>query len=111
MGESNIGENLSKDLEEIGFTQKWMRTFDKSVLDDKMIVSGGEAQRIALLRCLYSPQKKIFLLDEPTSALDPKFEDRVASLIEAVARRGNFVIVVSHTELKIDKNYLREIYI
>ena len=111
MGKSNIDEHLSEDLEKMGFTQKWMKIFDKSILEDKIIVSGGEAQRISLLRCLYNPQKKIFLLDEPTSALDPKFEDRVASLIEATARKGNFVIVVSHTELKIDKNYLRETYI
>ena len=111
MGKNDGDELLSQDLEEIGLNRKWIKSFDESISIDKIIASGGEAQRIALLRCLYSKEKKIFFLDEPTSALDPKFEDRVASLIETVARKGNFVVVVSHTELNIDKNYSREIYI
>lgn len=111
MGEFDGGELLNEDLEAIGFTNEWVKTFDQSVSSDNLIVSGGEAQRIALLRCLYGRQKKIFFFDEPTSALDPKLEDKVASLIEAIARRGCFVLLVSHTELRIDKSYLKEIFI
>lgn len=111
MGECDDGELLNEDLEAIGFTHKWVKTFDQSVSRDNLIVSGGEAQRIALLRCLYGRQRKIFFFDEPTSALDPQLEDKVASLIEAIARRGCFVILVSHNELRIDKSYLREIFI
>lgn len=111
MGESHGDELLNEKLEEIGFTPEWVKTFDQSVSSDRMIVSGGEAQRIALLRCVSGKTRKIFLFDEPTSALDQELEDKVASLIEAIARRGDFVVLISHTQLRIDKNYLKEIFV
>jgi len=111
MGEYDSGELLNEDLEAIGFTNKWVKTFDQSVSSDNLIVSGGEAQRIALLRCFYGQHRKIFFFDEPTSALDPQLGDKVAGLIEAIARRGCFVILVSHNELNINKSYLNEIFI
>mgnify|MGYP003942428777 CR=1 FL=1 len=111
MGKSEDGDFSNEDIDAIGFTRKWVETFDQSVSIDKAIVSGGEAQRIALLRCIYDREKKIFFFDEPTSALDQYLEDRAANLIEAIARRGCFVIVVSHTKLRIDKSYVKEIFI
>jgi ABC-type transport system involved in cytochrome bd biosynthesis fused ATPase/permease subunit len=111
MGEYDSGELLNEDLEAIGFTNKWVKTFDQSVSSDNLIVSGGEAQRIALLRCFNGQHRKIFFFDEPTSALDPQLGDKVAGLIEAIARRGCFVILVSHNELNINKSYLNEIFI
>ena len=111
MGKSEDGDLSNEDIESIGFTRKWVETFDQSVSIDKAIVSGGEAQRIALLRCLYDREKKIFFFDEPTSALDQHLEDRAANLIEAIARRGCFVIAVSHTDLRIDKSYVKEIFV
>ena len=40
-------------------------------------LSGGQWQKIALLRALYRAQAKILILDEPTAALDPVAETRL----------------------------------
>ena len=101
MDESSNADLTNEDVEAIGFTREWVETFDQSVSSDNMIVSGGEAQRIALLRCLHSRKRQIYLFDEPTSALDSQLENKVASMIEATARRGCFVVLVSHTPLPI----------
>lgn len=57
-------------------------------------LSGGEMQRLGLLRLLLN-QPDIWLLDEPTSALDKANGDRVVEVItEAMA--DHLVVVVTH---------------
>lgn len=65
-------------------------------------LSGGEKQRVALLRNLqFLPQ--ILLLDEVTSALDEPNKQRVNQLIAAlVAEKGLAVIRISHDVQEID---------
>ncbi len=59
-------------------------------------VSGGEIQRLALIRCLLADP--LFLVaDEPTSRLDPLVQAQVARLIQAlVAEKGMGVLFISH---------------
>ncbi len=45
-------------------------------------LSGGEKQRILLIRALMKPDSKIFLLDEPTSNLDIKNSDIVFNILK-----------------------------
>lgn len=65
-------------------------------------LSGGEKQRVALLRNLqFLPQ--ILLLDEVTSALDEPNKQRVNQLIATlVAEKGLAVIRISHDVQEID---------
>lgn len=58
-------------------------------------LSGGEAQRLAILRALASTPKILFL-DEPTSALDPAATQAIEALILAAARRGTRIVMVTH---------------
>lgn len=59
-------------------------------------VSGGELQRLALLRLLLVKPRFIFA-DEPTSRLDPITQRQVVALLtETAAREGCAIVLVSH---------------
>jgi molybdate/tungstate transport system ATP-binding protein len=59
-------------------------------------LSGGEKQRIALARAVYS-QPKLLLLDEPLSAVDPTMRNEIMkNLKELPQRYGLSVIHVTH---------------
>ncbi len=61
-------------------------------------LSGGEQQRIALLRAL-APYPKILLLDEPLSALDFQLRKRLRQEIKNVQRRlGITMLYVTHDQ-------------
>ncbi len=58
-------------------------------------VSGGERQRLSLVRALLS-DRPICLLDEPTASLDARTEEAVIEVIHRFSR-GRVVIVASHS--------------
>ena len=59
-------------------------------------MSGGEKQRIGLIRSLISGPDLI-LLDEPTSALDKKNEKKILDFLISI-KKNKIIIVVSHKE-------------
>lgn len=65
-------------------------------------LSGGEKQRVAIIRTLIM-KPKIILFDEPTSALDPEMVNEVEDVIKTIAFEGMTMIIVSH-EMKFIKN-------
>jgi amino acid ABC transporter ATP-binding protein, PAAT family (TC 3.A.1.3.-) len=58
-------------------------------------LSGGQKQRIAIIRAL-AMNPDVMLFDEPTSALDPEMVGEVLDLMEALAREGMTMVVVTH---------------
>ncbi|MDI3298880.1 MAG: amino acid ABC transporter ATP-binding protein [Bacillota bacterium] len=58
-------------------------------------LSGGQQQRVAIARAL-AMQPEVMLFDEPTSALDPEMIKEVLDVMEALARDGMTMLVVSH---------------
>lgn len=58
-------------------------------------LSGGEAQRLAVLRAL-ATEPEILFLDEPTSALDPAATLSIETLIRRAADRGTRIVMVTH---------------
>ena len=73
--------------DELSLTSDWVENFDKNAQENKLIVSGGEAQRLALLRNFFNDQKSILILDEPTSALDEYTKKQAAFLIQKSVER------------------------
>lgn len=58
-------------------------------------LSGGEKQRIALARALYT-DADILILDEFTSALDNETEEKIVKNIEKLRDDGKIVIIITH---------------
>ncbi len=58
-------------------------------------LSGGQQQRVAIARAL-AMAPKVMLFDEPTSALDPELIKEVLDVMQALAREGMTMLVVTH---------------
>ncbi len=58
-------------------------------------LSGGQQQRVAIARAL-AMEPKLMLFDEPTSALDPELVGEVLDVMQALAKDGMTMIVVTH---------------
>ena len=65
-------------------------------------LSGGEKQRVAILRALMV-EPDTLLFDEPTSALDPEMVSEVLDMMKDLANGGITMIVVTH-EMSFAKN-------
>lgn len=69
-------------------------------LEDKLdhparLLSGGEQQRLSLIRALIKRPKYLFL-DEPTASLDPASVLIIENIISSIATEGVKVILISH---------------
>lgn len=98
-----LGRTIADTVSLAGAGQRDVETLlDRLGLDDGLLarrpgaVSGGELQRLSLLRVLLRSPSFIFA-DEPTSRLDPITQARViAFLLETTEREGAALMLVSH---------------
>ncbi len=58
-------------------------------------LSGGEQQRVAMVRAL-AARPRLLLLDEPTASLDPQATAAIEALIRGAAHSGATVVLVTH---------------
>ncbi len=58
-------------------------------------ISGGQKQRAAIARAL-AMEPEALLFDEPTSALDPEMVGEVLVVMQALAKEGMTMLVVTH---------------
>lgn len=72
-------------------------------------LSGGQKQRVAIARALVTAPAML-LCDEPTAALDSKSATQVMNELQALAKGGKAVVVVSH-DLRLRKFADRTIYV
>lgn len=101
-----VGENIMlapkivKDVSKIEARQKAEEVLKLVGLSEKFDaypdqLSGGQQQRVAIARSL-AMQPKVMLFDEVTSALDPELTEEVLNVMEALARGGMTMILVTH---------------
>lgn len=101
------------------FIEEYMHGYDtnlsKMFFNDAIEPSGGQWQKIAITRAVFS-DAKVFVLDEPTAALDPKSEVKMYNTFKAISE-FKATIIISHrmytTKLAdkiilLDKGELRE---
>lgn len=69
--------------------------YETSIGDQGMLLSGGQAQRIALARALYG-EPFLVVLDEPNSNLDAEGDEALTRAILGVRARNGIVIVIAH---------------
>ena len=81
-------------LKDIGLINK-IKEYPKNL-------SGGEKQRVAIIRALME-NPKIILFDEPTSSLDPQMTQEVLDLMKRLSSLNITIIVVSH-----EMNFIKE---
>lgn len=70
-------------------------------------LSGGEKQRVAIIRALME-NPKIILFDEPTSSLDPQMTQEVLELMKKLSNLNITIIIVSH-EINFIKEFAQRI--
>ncbi|MBV9179843.1 MAG: ATP-binding cassette domain-containing protein [Acidobacteria bacterium] len=90
-GPSQRGESLTEEAVNQLLDQVSLPGFSERAVQN---LSGGEAQRVAIARCLAN-EPEVLLLDEPTSALDDAVKRDVESLVQriVIARRLTCLIV------------------
>lgn len=96
-GDQVDSARLEKSLKESGVTDYMI---ENNLLSDYIVgengshLSGGQAQRLAIARALYS-SKEILLLDEITSSLDSDTSKRI---IDSVLNISATVVLITHDE-------------
>ena len=109
-------EKADNVLEKVAFSERLKTLPDgyetqltKEFSDKGVNLSGGEAQKLALARVLYS-SSDVIILDEPSSALDPIAEYELNKAVTELSG-DKTVIIISHrlsTTRFVDKIYMLE---
>ena len=76
------------------FIKKLSKGIDEEIFDRGVRFSGGERQRLALARALYS-EPQILLLDEPSTGLDLNSERKLIASIKKL-KGSMMIILISH---------------
>ena len=89
VGKEERLQRAAEVLHQVGLAER------ASHLPDEM--SGGQRQRVAVARALVT-HPALILADEPTGNLDTATSEEVMKLFDAIHRKGNTVLLVTHEE-------------
>lgn len=76
-----------------------LKDFGLTHLSEKMIyqLSGGEQQRIAVIRLLLQ-ESELVLADEPTASLDEENKKMILNYLQLLREQGKTIVVVTHNK-------------
>jgi ABC-type transport system involved in cytochrome bd biosynthesis fused ATPase/permease subunit len=104
--------NLStyKNLQKLLITFNLRKYSNKKFLHDNNLslnkkLSGGEKQRVSIIRCIYN-DPQLMVLDEPTAALDKKNEEILIKFLKKY-KKNKIIILTTHREYL--KKYLDKV--
>ncbi len=93
---SNAGHSYKKLIEYVhNINLGHLIEDSKNYQKENPILSGGEMQRLSIIRMLLK-SSKVCIFDEATSSLDMENSNKVISVIEELKRQGRTIIMVSH---------------
>ena len=84
---SEIKERIDNVLRQVGMQDKGYKMPHE--------LSGGEQQRIVIVRALLN-NPKLILADEPTGNLDPETSGQIVQLLHDICQQGTAVIMTTH---------------
>lgn len=101
-GENNINNKEIRRLEEyinILNMDKFIstRTLDFRINEKNTNTSGGEKQKISILKVLYR-NSAVMIFDEPTSALDAKATQKFLAHLQQI-KKDKIIIIITHDEV------------
>ena len=90
LSDQEIEEKARQAAQFVGLTEDFL---EKSPFE----LSGGEKRRVAIAGVI-AMDPDVLILDEPTAGLDPRGRDKLLSqIVDYHKKRGNTVILVSHS--------------
>lgn len=94
LGYKSIGKKVKKER-----IDHLLKEFDLTHIKDKMVyqLSGGEQQRIAIIRLILQESELIFA-DEPTASLDADNERKIMKYLKQLNAEGKTIVVVTHNK-------------
>lgn len=119
LNEKHIGECLDMQLDELKVFLETLEPKETRQVTEKVIqqldyfcqvgldylslsretgtLSGGESQRIKLIRSIGSSlSDMLYILDEPSTGLHPQDMTAIGSLIQAIKQNGNTLLLIDH---------------
>ena len=90
LGKYEINQVINKNLEELGLLAK--------IHDKVRVLSGGEKQRVAMVRTMLV-DKKIVFADEPTANIDDENAKIMVDIFNKLKERKTGIIIVSHDDI------------
>ena len=97
-GETDISEAVIDAARMVGVHElilKFPHGYDTVLGQDGLVLSTGQAQRIALARAFYG-KPRVIVLDEPNSALDSEGEAALARAIAVAKQDQAAIMIVAH---------------
>jgi ABC-type bacteriocin/lantibiotic exporter with double-glycine peptidase domain len=81
----------------LGFIESLPQGFYTKVTESGSNMSGGQRQRLAVVRALYL-DAPVLLLDEPSASLDAAAQDQLIEVLRELRDQGKIIIVAAHNQ-------------